>query len=312
MNVASQRLVLTPVTGVLIGAVYIIGKQLLMQGFSPIAVSFVQVAGATVLLQTALHARGLRPPTDAPTLRFFVVAAMIAVVGSTLLGNWVLARIPAGIFTLLVTLSPLFTTLLNAAVDRRLPPLPALVGTGLGLAGVSLVLVPRAQAVDPEQALALGIALAVPVLLAAGNVYRARNWPHGVPAPVVSAGTLGVQALALLPLFAALHDGADFARLGNVWPLLALMVLVTVAANVSAAYLQRVADSVAFSQIGYVIALTGLGLGALLFDERLGWLFLPALVLVFSGIVLVNRPLHPADPMDAMNTGSAPAVVATR
>ncbi|MEZ0471336.1 DMT family transporter [Luteimonas salinilitoris] len=296
MHVATQRLILTLATGVLIGGTYIVGKQLLVQGFSPIAVSFVQVAGATLLLQTALHGHGLRPPTDARTLRFFAIAATIAVIGSTLLGNWVLARIPAGIFTLLVTLSPLFTSLLNAAVDRRWPPLATLAGTGLGLAGVSLVLVPRAQAVDPEQALALGIALAVPVLLAAGNVYRARNWPHGVPAPVVSAGILGVQALVLLPLFAGLHDGADLVRLGSVWPLLALLVLVAVAANVSAAYLQRVADSVAFSQIGYVIALTGIGLGALLFGERVGWLFLPALVLVFSGIVLVNRPARAAAP----------------
>lgn len=129
--------------------------------------------------------------------------------------------------------------------------------------------------------------MAVPILLAAGNVYRARNWPHGVPAPMVSAATLGVQAALLLPLFALLHDGADIVRLGGNWPML---VLVTVAANVSAAYLQRVADSVAYSQIGYVIALTGIGLGALLFGERIGWLFLPALALVFSGIVLVNRP----------------------
>ncbi|NZA24851.1 DMT family transporter [Luteimonas sp. SJ-92] len=303
MNIATQRMILTLATGVLIGGGYIVGKQLLVQGFSPIAVSFVQVAGATLLLQTALHARGLRPPTDRRTLRFFAIAATIAVIGSTLLGNWVLARIPAGIFTLLVTLSPLFTSLLNAAVDRRLPTASALAGTLLGLAGVALVLVPRAQAVDAEQAVALAIAVAVPVLLAAGNVYRARHWPHGVPAPVVSAGTLGVQALMLLPLFAALHDGADLVRLGSVWPLLGLMVLITVAANVSAAYLQRVADSVAFSQIGYVIALTGLGLGALLFGERLGWLFLPALVLVFSGIVLVNRPVRAPAPDRADTQG---------
>ena len=69
MNVATQRLILTLLTGVLIGGVYIVGKQLLMQGFSPVAVSFVQVAGATVLLQTGLWARGLRPPSDARTLR---------------------------------------------------------------------------------------------------------------------------------------------------------------------------------------------------------------------------------------------------
>ncbi|MFC3551978.1 EamA family transporter [Lysobacter cavernae] len=294
MTASAYRLLLTLVAGSLIGGTYIVGKLLLGQGLSPVAVSFVQVTGAAVLLQLGLRARGQRVPGDGRTRRFFVIAALIAVVGSTLLGNWVLARIPAGIFTLVVTLSPLFTSWLNAALDRRWPPATALAGTALGLLGVLLVLLPRAQAAEAEQALALLIALAVPVLLATGNVYRARHWPQGVAAPVVSAGTLSVQALALLPLMIGLQvrgqGGSAPADLAAAWPLLALLVVLTIAANVSASALQRVADSVAYSQIGYVIALTGIGFGALLFGERLGWAFAPAVGLVFAGIVLANRP----------------------
>jgi drug/metabolite transporter (DMT)-like permease len=143
--------------------------------------------------------------------------------------------------------------------------------------------------VEAEQALALAVALGVPVLLAIGNVYRSRYWPSGLSAPMFSAGTMLVQAVAVLPLIAVSGQRAGADQLAAAWPLLLAMVLVTLSANVAAAALQRIADSVAYSQIGYVVALTGVIWGAVLFGERLGWGFAPAVALVFVGVVLANR-----------------------
>lgn len=293
MNTFTLRLLLTLTAGILVGSIFVIGKLLMSQGLSPVAVSFFQVVGAASVIVTLVTVRGTRLPTDPASLRFFGIAALIAVSASALVGNWVLARIPAGIFTVVVTLSPLFTSLFQALVQRKLPARNALMGTGLGLLGVSLVLLPRAQAVDSEQGLALAVALAVPVLLAAGNVYRSRYWPTGMDAPTSTAGTMAVQALMLVPLFFSSDAMASLPRAITMWPLVLLMIAITVAANVSAAALQRIADSVAYSQIGYVIALTGVVAGAWLFGESLGWILLPALVLVFSGVLLANRPPKP-------------------
>ncbi|HZH42608.1 MAG TPA: DMT family transporter [Lysobacter sp.] len=304
MSLPARRLLLTFLTGLLVGASYVIGKLAMAHGVSPVAMSLVQIGGAALVLLALLRGDGTRLPRDPRTLRFFAMAAAIAVVGSTLLGNWVLARIPAGVFTLLVTLSPLFTSMLSAAVARRRPAARALLGTALGLLGVALVLAPRAQGVDREQTLALLLALAVPLLLASGNVYRARHWPHGVSAIAVSAGILGVQALLLVPVTLATERADSLPPLAANAPLLALLVAVTVAGNVAGAALQRIADSVAYSQIGYVIALTGVGAGALLFGERLGLAFVPALALVFTGVVLVNR--RPSTPSASLpQTASA-------
>lgn len=293
MNATTLRLLLTLTAGTLVGSIFVIGKLLMSQGLSPVAVSFFQVVGAASVIVTLVVARGTRLPTDPASLRFFTIAAVIAVSASALIGNWVLARIPAGIFTVVVTLSPLFTSLFQALVQRKLPSRNALIGTGLGLLGVSLVLLPRAQSVDSEQALALTVALAVPVLLAAGNVYRSRYWPTGMDASTSTAGTMALQALMLVPLFFSGDAMASLPQAIGLWPLVLLMIAVTVAANVSAAALQRIADSVAYSQIGYVIALTGVVAGAWLFGESLGWTLLPALGLVFSGVLLVNRPIKP-------------------
>jgi len=311
MNATALRLVLTLIAGSLVGAIFVLSKLLLSQGLNPFIVSFVQTAGAAGLILAVLRSRGQRLPRDPAALRFYAIAGAIAVAGSALLGNWVLARIPAGIFTVVVTLSPMFTSLFNALVERRWPSPTALAGTALGLVGVLLVLAPRAQAVEPEQALALSAALGVPVLLAIGNVYRSRRWPAGVSAPMSTAGTMLVQALAVLPLLAGAELQGSAAKIAAVWPLLLAMVLVTLAANVAAAALQRIADSVAYSQLGYVVALTGVIWGAVLFDERLGWSFVPAVALVFAGVILANRRVVAAPAAAAPQIGGN-AVAAAR
>lgn len=310
MNPTTKRLILTLLAGSLVGAIFVIGKLLLGRGLSPLIVSLIQTGGAAAVLMAVQTVRGERLPLDPASRRFYLIAALIAVAGSALLGNWVLARIPAGIFTVVVTLSPLFTSLFNALVERRWPSPTAALGTALGLAGVLLVLVPRARSVEAEQALALTIALGVPVLLAIGNVYRSRYWPSGLSAPMSSAGTMLVQALAVLPLIAVSGQRADLQQLAASWPLLLAMVLVTLSANVAAAALQRIADSVAYSQIGYVVALTGVIWGALLFGERLGWGFAPAVALVFVGVVLANRRV--AAPVSVPAASALPALGVVR
>jgi len=44
------------------------------------------------------------------------------------------------------------------------------------------------------------------------------------------------------------------------------------------------------SQTGYVVTLTGIAWGWMLFGERPGWLTIPAAALVFSGLALVTLP----------------------
>nr|WP_225937457.1 DMT family transporter [Myxococcus sp. RHSTA-1-4] len=302
-----QRLLLTLASGGLLATGYVVSKVLMSRGFAAATVSLFQVGGAAAVLGGVLLLRGGRVPMAPSTLRYFAISALIAVLASNVLGNWVLARIPAGVFTLMVTLSPVFTSLFNAALDRRLPAPTVMAGTGLGMLGVALVQGPRVQAVGGEQALALVAALGVPVLLAAGNVYRSRHWPRGLGAPAAAAGTLLMQSIVLVPLFLGVRGAPRALEMGagTTWALLALLVLVTVLANVAGSALQRAAGSVAFSQVGYVIAVTGVLAGAIVFGERLGVLFWPALMLVFTGVVLVNRAPATRAPSVPLQRGSS-------
>lgn len=165
-------------------------------------------------------------------------------------------------------------------------------------------LVPRAHTVEPEQTLALSIAIGVPMLLAAGNVYRSRRWPQGLSPPAATAGTFMFQAALLVPLaLTQAHTGHTSPA--SLWPLLALLIAMTIASGLTGSLLQRVAGAAAFSQIGYVIALTGIAGSALMFDETLGALFWPAIVLVFTGIVIANRESTPTRPTSTARTAIA-------
>jgi drug/metabolite transporter (DMT)-like permease len=288
MNATATRLLMTFATGSLIGSGFVLAKLLLNGGFSQTAMGFVQVSGAAAVMFVLMRLQGLSYPANAATVRYFLVSASIGVLAGPLLGNWVMARIPSGTFTLLLTLSPMFTALISASLDRRWPELHTLVGSATGLIGAALVLLPGAEAFQPEQSLAMSVALGVPLLLAIANVYRSRRWPSGLAAPAAASGTLLTQALVLAPLALALPAGLDAGSLLSSWPLLALLILTTVAGNLSGAILQKSAGPTAYSQIGYVIALSGVAASSFVFGEDLGPLFWPGLLLVFVGVLLTN------------------------
>ncbi|GAB3790362.1 DMT family transporter [Dyella agri] len=287
-GVTLQRIALTLLTGALTGASFIVTKLLLSAGIDQFAVAFVQLTTAGALLLLVLRLGGAMPPLKGATLRYFLTTSLIALAAGPLLGNWVLGRIPAAIFTVVVTFSPMFTALLTALIDRRMPSFQAMLGVSLGLVGALLVLLPRVRVAPHGEAFALCLSLGVPMLLAVGNIYRSRYWPAQLGSAAASAGTLAMQGVLLAPAF-AFKSHTSAAAMLSVAPLFALSILVSVAANVSGSTLQRVAGATAYSQIGYVIALTGVALGTILFEESLGPAFWPALALVFAGMVLTHR-----------------------
>jgi drug/metabolite transporter (DMT)-like permease len=291
MNATATRLLMTFATGSLVGLGFVLAKLLLNGGLAQTTMAFIQVVGAAAVMFVVMRLQGASLPANGTMARYFIVSASIGVLAGPLLGNWVIARIPSGTFTLLLTLSPMFTALISAALDRRWPELHTIAGSAVGLIGAALVLLPGAEAFRPEQAVAMSVAIGVPLLLAVGNVYRSRRWPSGLAAPAAASGTMLTQAFVLASL--AVPAGIDVSSLQNSWPLLVLLILTTVAGNLAGSVLQKTAGPTAYSQIGYVIALTGVAASSFVFGEELGALFWPGLFLVFSGVLLTNSATLP-------------------
>lgn len=281
---------LTVLLGLVVGTLFALGKFAVAHGAVPLPLLHWQLSGgalllAALLLPTLGAARRHLAPRH---LAYYLVGGLLGVTLPNLLALHALRELPAGLFTLLATLSPLFTFLIASLINRRLLPTRRLVGILVGLGGVVLATAAPWQG-SALSATALLLALAVPALLAVNNLYRERAFPAGAAPIWLAAGTLGSQALALTLLLAA--DGAlqppPLPLTPADWAAFALAPLAGLSYWLTFELTRRT-DGVGFSQVGYFITLTGIAAGALLFGETITPPFAVAVALLFVGMALTH------------------------
>jgi drug/metabolite transporter (DMT)-like permease len=142
----------------------------------------------------------------------------------------------------------------------------------------------------------IALALAIPASIGAGNVYRSMWLPPGIPGEWLSAGTL-LASSSLLAVVGGIVGGLSFPAEPQAFGWLGLQAALLVGGYLLYFALQRRADPVTFSFIGYVMMLAGVGAGTLLLGERLSPMVWPALGLVLVALALLAfaaRPLPAA------------------
>jgi drug/metabolite transporter (DMT)-like permease len=161
------------------------------------------------------------------------------------------------------------------------------IGVLAGVAG-GILLAGGGAGMSPEASFWAVVTMAIPLFLAAGNIYRTLKWPEGAT-PIELALGMMVIAFIALSLFNAVM-GIPVTPDG--WSSAALTLLAAQIAAFSLQYglyfrLQQVAGPVYLSQIGSVAAIAGLGLGYVVFGEIPNVAKLAAIAAVAAGIVLV-------------------------
>jgi len=162
-----------------------------------------------------------------------------------------------------------------------------------GVAGGVVLAVGRQVSGDALGLWALA-ALASPVIVALGNIYRTLYWPTGVRPLQLSIGMLGFGAVTLVLINLFVGGGAGTAMLPEAWTFDATALLVgqsLISAIMFSLYfrLQALAGPVYLSQIGSVSAVIGVGLAFLLFNEIPSAADMVAAALIAAGILLVNQ-----------------------
>ncbi|MEP3047535.1 MAG: DMT family transporter [Roseibium sp.] len=291
-----QPVILLLVVGSFLAISTVIAKAAPQFGWHPLALLQWSVLGGAVVLYLATRLANARKDTsDAETGRrlskplltymaisglLFITPNMIAVVAAPKVG----AGFVSLSFAFPLVLTYAFAVLIGL---ERLQILRA-IGVLFGLAGaVSLAL--SGTKLSSEASLWSVFALAIPVFLAIGNIYRTLKWPKGAK-PVDLA--LGMMAAGFLVL-AALTSIAGIPVLPAGWTSGAIGLLVAQISIFALQYglyfrLQQTAGPVYLSQIGSVAAVIGLGLGFLVFGEVPNIAKLAAVVAVGFGIVFVT------------------------
>lgn len=263
-------------------------KHLGAIGWPPMLIAACAGAGSAAILFAICRMRGIGLPLTRAHLRHYAVSGLFGMALANLVGFTSLQHVPAGFFSLLVPLSPMLTMLGAALLGTERPTPRRVLGMALGLAGVLLAMSPGAALPDPEVLPWALLAALTPVCYAASNLLAVRLAPPGTPPMALATGTLAAGALQAA-VCAALLGHLRVPSLEGV-PVSAFQAAVTALAFMIYFRSLGTYGGVVTSQTGYIITLTGLSWGWLLFGERPGWLTIPAAALVFAGLALVTLP----------------------
>ncbi|MEM9631022.1 MAG: DMT family transporter [Pseudomonadota bacterium] len=289
---AARASVITVSIGALVGGNFALAKFLVLKGIPPFAVFYWQIAGAAILLSgLAVFQSGgqISRQFSAAHWRYYVIGGLLGISVPQTLGYFALREMPAGLFTMAVTLSPLMTFLAASLYERQLLPRRRVLGLLAGLAGVLLATLQGISSATFSLS-AWTLAMCVPLFLAVTNVFRDKAYPAGGQPLVLAAGTLASQAVLLVPI--AYMSGAlslPSETMFSLGPYLITLMMITAFSYILTFELYRHTDGVGFSQVGYFATLSGVGAGALFFGEKISGLFVVSIVLLFGGMALANK-----------------------
>ena len=255
------------------------------------ALWMVTVSGSMLLLASLVVFRPSWPRLA--VLRFCAIcgACGVAFPGTVLF--WSAQHLPAGVVALAFAVMPLLTYGLSVVFRVEAGQAARLFGVVIGLAAMLLVILPKGALPDPGAALWVCITLVASLSMAFENFYAGGFRPPDANSLQLSCGRqLGAVFLlapivtftgTAVPLFTSWGSLQWMTSLSGVLSGLAYTAMLTVI---------RTAGPVFASQAAYLITLTGVAWGMLIFDERHSLFVWVALAMTLLAIAMV-RPRRP-------------------
>jgi drug/metabolite transporter (DMT)-like permease len=272
------------------GSTQALAKMATATGHGTFGLIFWQCAICAVVLGPPTLLRGKGIPVRADALRFAVVIALIGTILPSFTFYNAVIHLPAGVMSIIISTVPMMAFVIGLLLGMDRFQGARLAGLALGLAGVAIIAGSGGAVTGDVPAVWLAIALIAPLFYALEATYVARFGTAGVD-PVQAMFAASVVGMVLsLPV--ALATGQWFNLLAVDWGRAewALTISSAIHAVIYAAYvwLAARAGAVFAAQVSYLVTATGVFWAMLLLGERFSpWVWL-ALVVMLSGVALVQ------------------------
>ncbi|HXV22706.1 MAG TPA: DMT family transporter [Alphaproteobacteria bacterium] len=271
------------------GATYSLAKIAAMQeGAYPLGIALWQGVFGMVILSLVETTRRRRLPFDYVHLRFYLICGLLGTAIPSTLYFYAAPHLPAGVLAITLGLTPLLTFVgaLLFRLDYYAPG--RLLGVALGVAAMLMIALPQTSLPERGAAIWVAVALAAALSYAVENIIIARLRPPRTQSLTLLWGMMLVATLALLPVVLATESFVPFAW---PWGTLEWTIFGMAAINVLSywvfVYLVTASGPIFASQMAYVIIVSGLLWGLLLFAERhSNWIW-GAFALMLVGLALV-------------------------
>ena len=281
-------LVLLMIVGALLGVFAALAKAATAAGWHPLAFLFWSLVGSGAILSVLAVAGGQRPRLTTRTMLYFLGSGLLSGMAPNALSFAAIGHVGAGFVALGFAFPPLISYCLALALDmERFRPTRA-AGLVLALAG-AVALVTAKISLGDASPMWIAMALAAPLVVAGGNIFRSLYWPRGATALSLAPGMLIAAAVLLIPVMAMAGAPLLPPPDGTALVLLAAQIAVFAAMFGLIFVLQALAGPVYLSQIGSVGAAAGGTIAILFLGEPATPGLAVATLAILCGAYLVNR-----------------------
>lgn len=275
--------------GILWGLTFALMKIASEGGAHPIGLSFWNAAlGAAGLLTINLLRR--RPvPLQPRYLKFYAITSIL---GTSVPGTayfYAAIHLPAGVLSISIAAVPMLTFITAAALGIDRWSMLRAAGVVLGIIAVGLIVLPETALPDRSAAPWMLAALFAAACYTAENIYLTLRRPAEIDPYTLLIGMFTFASIMLAPVvyFADAFVPLNFPP-GRVEWAIFLMTAINAAAYGAFIFLVAASGPVFASLMGYLVTLSGVGWGILIFAEvHSGWIW-AALAVMIAGLVLVQ------------------------
>ena len=288
----SVALLLVLTLGTIRGGATSISKVITINDVPPLGYALWQSFIAATILIFLGYRQNKQFPKIGRRIKYYLVCGLVGTALPNTIFFYSIKEIPAGTMAVLLTLVPILTYFLVVVSRMERVDIIRLAGILLGFTGASLIALPRVAG-DFQIDTYVLIAMLCPLGYALMGVFVSRQSMPGIHPFHLAAGTHVVAILFLLPI--TLISGQFHPIWQNPGLPEGLMLIHGTLAAISYSLFFKIvelAGAVFYSFSHYVIALTGLAWGMILFDETHGASFWMAVLLIFGGLTLVNARQH--------------------
>ncbi len=275
--------------GAIWGSTFSLMKIATDSGAHPLGLSLWNaLLGAVFLI--AINILRRRPVPLAP--RYLKFYAICSVLGTSVPGAayfYAAIHLPTGVLAISIAAVPMLTFLAAAALGIDRWSALRLGGVLLGLIAVCLIVLPDAALPDPGSAIWMLAALFAAVCYTTENIYLTLRRPPEVDPMTLLIGMFSFAAVMLVPVVLYADGFVPFALPpGKVEWAIVLMTIINALSYAAFIHLVAIAGPVFASQTGYLVTLSGVAWGILIFAEsHSAWIW-AALVAMMAGLALVQ------------------------
>ena len=275
--------------GVFLSLSLVVAKLANSAGAPPLSFLMTSMVGAGLVLW-GISAQQRQPVAlNRRTLEYALISGALFALPNAL-GFLAIRHVGAGFISISFAFPILITWALAVVLQLEKMRWLRLFGVLLGMVGGLVLAMAKSGGSGGAQGWAL-LVMAMPVVIACGNIYRTLRWPQNAGPVFLAALMMFGGALTLLP-FALLVEPEQIQRLFSSLQTVQFLVMEIVVFSVLYLFyfvLQKLAGPVYLSQIGTVAALSGSLIAVLLLGEAPPANIALAAALIAIGTLLFHR-----------------------